>query len=141
MFLQVSVCPERGWHAWWWACKVGEEGLGGRGHAWQGDMHGRGHVWQGGICGGGMCGRGHAWQGACVAGGHVWQGGMHGRRGVHGRYYEIRSMSERYASHWNAFLIVLLLLLASFRLLSYYRFCSKLFELYVLWDSQIGFIT
>ena len=32
-------------------------------------------------------------------GGHVWQGGMHGR------YYEIRSMSGRYASYWNAFLL------------------------------------
>ena len=30
-------------------------------------------------------------------------GGMPGG-GVHGRYYEIRSMSGRYASYWNAFL-------------------------------------
>ena len=32
-------------------------------------------------------------------GGHAWQGG------VRGRYYEIRSMSGRYASYWNAFLL------------------------------------
>ena len=38
---------------------------------------------------------GHAWQGVCVAGG-----------GIHGRYYEIRSMSGRYASYWNAFLLI-----------------------------------
>ena len=65
-----------------------------------------------------MCGRegmhgrggGHAWWGAsgmaggpCVVRGCMaW--GMRGRWGVHGRYYEIRSMSGRYASYWNAFL-------------------------------------
>ena len=68
-----------------------------------------------------MCGRG-----ACMAGGHVWQGGVHGRGacmvgGMHGRgcawqgghacpprgYDEIRSMSGRYASYWNAFLFLL----------------------------------
>ena len=36
--------------------------------------------------------------GACMVGGHTWQGV------VRGRYYEIRSMSGRYASYWNAFL-------------------------------------
>ena len=36
---------------------------------------------------GGVCGRG-----VCVAGGDP------------GRYYEIRSMSGRYASYWNVFL-------------------------------------
>ena len=68
--------------------------------------------------GGSMCGGGTA----CVVGGHAWQG-----RGVHGRgacvagvgacvagvgacmawgiYYVIRSMSGRYASYWNAFLL------------------------------------
>ena len=90
------------------ACVAG--GMRGRGHAWQGacvvgGMHGRGAciiwgcVWQGacmvGACmAGGMHGRG-----ACVAGVCVWQGGMHGR------YYEIQSMSRRYASYWNAFLL------------------------------------
>ena len=34
-----------------------------------------------------------------MAGGHVW------KRGVRGRYYEIRSMSRQYASYWNAFLL------------------------------------
>ena len=44
--------------------------------------------------------------GACIAGGACVAGGMHGRGGgVHGRYYEIRSMSGRYASYWNAFLL------------------------------------
>ena len=52
----------------------GREGMCGRGCAWQG---------------------GHAWQGACIAGGGL---------GVRGRYYEIRSMSGRYASYWNAYL-------------------------------------
>ena len=54
--------------------------------------------------------------GACVAGGYLWQGDVHGggmcMAGGHvwhtcpppGRYYEIRSMSGRYASYWNAFL-------------------------------------
>ena len=42
-------------------------------------------------------------------GGRAGQGGMHFRGrawqgGVRGRYYEIRSMSGRYASYWNAFL-------------------------------------
>ena len=43
---------------------------------------------------------GRAWQGE----GRAWRGGMHGRGRVRGRYYEIRSMSGRYASYWNAFL-------------------------------------
>ena len=55
---------------------------------------------------------GHAWQrGACVAKvGHVWQRGacmMKGvcmAKGVCMGYDEIRSMSGRYASYWNAFL-------------------------------------
>ena len=46
----------------------------------------------------GVCVWQHVWQEASVVGGHAWQGG------VHGRYYEIRSMSGRYASYWNAFL-------------------------------------
>ena len=115
-----------GGHAWWgdvWqgaymvgACIVGGMcggGVHGRGHAWQlvcvtgvymvGGMHGRGACVAGGMCGrgghewwghvwGGMHGRGHAWCRVCMAG------------GVHGRYYEIWSMSGWYASYWNAFL-------------------------------------
>ena len=74
-----------------------------------GGMHGRGHAWQGG----------HACQGGAMhARGLFMAGGMHGRGvcrtgGVHGthtppsRYYEIQSMSGRYASYWNAFLFPL----------------------------------
>ena len=58
-----------------------------------------------------MCGRGHVWQGACMVGACMAGGvvhdrdGMHGGGGcVHGRYYEIRSMSGWYPSYWNAFL-------------------------------------
>ena len=79
MFLQVSVCPQGG------------------------GVHGRGACVAGGQ---GACVAG---VGACMAGGCVWQGGMHGRGacvagGMHCRYYEIRSMSGRYVSYWNAFL-------------------------------------
>ena len=47
-------------------------------------------------------------EGACVAGdvhgtGACMAGGMHGT--PPDRYYEIRSMSGRYASYWNAFLL------------------------------------
>ena len=56
---------------------------------------------------GGMCGC----RGVCVvAGGHAWLlGGMHGWGDVWSwgaciGYNEIRSMSGRYASYWNAFL-------------------------------------
>ena len=68
------------------------------GGAWQGGMHGRGgdHVWQGIVLGGG----------ACMAGGHA----------CHGRYYGIRSMSGRYASYWNAFLLQNL-----FNVMGFYR--------------------
>ena len=74
---------------------------------------------QDGACmAGGVHGRGHAWQGACMAGGVCVAGGVHGRGAcmagacVAGgafmlppttRYYEIQSMSGRYASYWNAF--------------------------------------
>ena len=90
-----GACMARG-HVWQGACIAG--GMHGRGHAWQGDLCGRGHAWQGGMCDRGACvargvhGRGHAWQGACVA-------------CPPGRYYEIRSMSGRYASYWSAFLL------------------------------------
>ena len=84
-----GVCMARG------ACMAGGACVAG-GHVWQGCMRDRGHAWQGG----------HVWWGACIV------GGMHGRgvcmawRGVHGRYYEIRSMNGRYTSYWNAFLFV-----------------------------------
>ena len=63
-----------------------------------GYMHAGGRVWQGGMRGlEGVCGGGHAWQG-----------------GVRARYYEIRSMSGRYASYWNAFLFYNVFLLVVF---------------------------
>ena len=78
-----------------------------------------GHAWLWGVCvvAGGMC---DCQRGACVvageacmvAGGGAWLlGGMHGcgggMCGCGGAcigYDEIRSMSGRYASYWNAFL-------------------------------------
>ena len=69
-----------------------------------------GHAWLAGVRGACMVPsracmvpRGHAWfpGGACV----VPRGGMHGCRGVCIGYNEIRSMSGRYASYWNAFLL------------------------------------
>ena len=80
-------------------------------------MVARGHAWLPGACvvpGGGMHGsRGCAW-----LWGHAWlPGGMHGSGGcgacvVAGcvGYDEIRSMSGRYASYWNAFLFNLYLM-------------------------------
>ena len=91
---------------------------------------GGGHAWLGGACvvGGGICGRGCAWQGACVAGGvcggggHVWQRSIHGRGGMCGRGVCMAGgmrgrkggmparrdghCSGRYASYWNAFLLL-----------------------------------
>ena len=81
----------------------------------RGDMHGRGYVWHaGGMQSGvhawqrgaciakwghawrrGMCCRGHAWWGACMAGGSV-----RGRRDGH--------CSRRYASYWNAFMLIII---------------------------------
>ena len=82
-----------------------------RGHAWKGACG------SGGACVGGACmvGGNHDQDacmagGACVAGGHAWCGACMagGMCGTHAappsRYYEIRSMSGRYASYWNAFL-------------------------------------
>ena len=87
-----------GGHVWWGTCMTG--GVHGRGHAWWGE-----HAWQGTCVAGGMCGRGACMaggvcmaRGACVAGGHAWYTPPR-------RYYEIRSMSGRYASYWNAFLL------------------------------------
>ena len=65
---------------------------------------GGGHAWLLGACvvGGGAC----VVVGACV---HGCRGGMHGGGGACGgacmEYDEIRSMSGRYASYWNAFLL------------------------------------
>ena len=95
------------------------------GHEWWGGVHDRrGACMAGGMPGGGVSGGGYVLQGACMAGGHAWHGrGMHGRGcvhgrgdvcvvvgacmagGMHGRYYMIWSMSERYTSYLNAFLL------------------------------------
>ena len=69
---------------------------------------------------------GHAWfyLGGCMVlfGGHAWfylggpawfySGGMHGFSSFFG-YNEIRSMSRRYASYWNAFLFCIRILTTS----------------------------
>ena len=101
------ACMARGEHVWWGgmhgrrACMAG-------GHAWPGGMW-RGCAWLGGcawgVCMlGGMC----AWweEGTCMAGGHTrWGACM--TCIPPGRYYSytIWSMSRRYASYWNAFLL------------------------------------
>ena len=123
MFLQMSVILSTGGgHVWLLrggACMVALGGmrgcLGGMrgclgGHAWllqggmrgcsQGGMHGC--SW-GGVrgCSGAVCvaaPEGHVW---LLPGGHAWLL----RGGVHGFSDEIRSMSGRYASYWNAFLL------------------------------------
>ena len=115
MFLQVSVCPHRWGHAWfylggmrgfiWGACMI----LFG-GHAWfyWGGVHG--FIWGCawfylGVCMvlfGGACMV--LFGGACV----VFLGGVHVFFSFFG-YNEIRSMSGRYASYWNAFLFIVII--------------------------------
>ena len=86
------------------ACVVAQGGMRGcsGGHAWllQG---GRAWLLRGGMRGcswGGMrgCSGGCAW---LLPGGHAWLL----RGGMRGFFDEIRSMSGRYVSHWNAFLL------------------------------------
>ena len=97
MFLRVSVGPQRGRHVWQGACTAGGHAWQG-GRAWLGGVHGRGDVHGWGVC---MAGDVRGW-GACVSGGHAWQG----ERACHSRYYGILSMMGRYASYWNAFLLI-----------------------------------
>ena len=92
-------------------------------------------------CWGGMCGcsGGHVWfyLGACVV---LFRGGMHGfiwgacvvlfRGGMRGffrffGYNEIRSMSGRYASYWNAFLLPFL---STYLQLFHYSYASNLLK-------------
>ena len=104
-----GACMVARGYAWLWGvCMVAG------GHAWLlGAVCGYwGHVWLLGS----MCG---CWGVCMVAGGYGWLlGGMHGCQGacmvaggMHGcwgrvhRYNKIRSMSGRYASYWNAFLL------------------------------------
>ena len=102
-----GMCGCSGEHAWLLrgACMAAPGGMCGcsqGGHAWLllGGMHGcsGGCTWLlwGVMCG---CSQGGAWLlwGVCV----VALGGMHGF------FDEIRSMSGRYASYWNAFFSVL----------------------------------
>ena len=120
MFLQASVCPQGGVHG---CSGGGVRGCSGGvvcGCSRRG-MRGcsGGCAWL--LLGGCGCSGGHAWllRGACV----VALGGVHGcsggacmvapggpawllRGGVHGFFDEIRSMSGRYASYWNAFLFL-----------------------------------
>ena len=120
-YIFTGVCLSTGG-----ACVVvgGIHGCGGMcgcgGCAWLG----RACVVAGGAC---MCGKGgHAWLwgacmpmrgmhgewGMCGEGRHVWQrgvcmvkGGMCGKGGACMGYDEIWSMSGRYASHWNVYLL------------------------------------
>ena len=66
-------------------------------------------AWEGMYGKGVMCDRG-----PCVAGGMRGGGSMHGRGacvagGMHDRYHEIQSMDRWYASFWNAFLYLRIL--------------------------------
>ena len=66
-------------------------------------------MWQGGVHGGGMCDRG-----VCMAGGMCGREDVHRQGGVHGRGDTTdttrygQSMRGRYASYWNAFLLVMI---------------------------------
>ena len=94
----------------------GLHGCSGGGHAWllQGAcvVAPEGHAWLlGGVCmvalGGSMCGCSGGGVCGCSGGGHVWLlpgGACMVARGIR-RETEIRSMSGRYASYWNAFLL------------------------------------
>ena len=83
-----------------------------RGHVWfySGGMHG--FIWGAGMRGfiwGGMCGFIQGGVHGFIWGGHAWfylGGGVHVFFSFFG-YNEIRSMSGRYASYWNAFLFLI----------------------------------
>ena len=111
MFLQVCVCPQGGgMHVTWPTSFVGGHVLflGGMcvffwGCAWfffwgacMGFFGGACMVFFGRAC--------VVFWGACMVffGGHAW---FFFLGGMHGLYNEIRSMSGRYASYWNAFLL------------------------------------
>ena len=124
-YVFTGVCLSTGGHAWlpWGgmcgcsggACMVAPGGacvVAPGGHAWL--LPGGacvvalgGHAWLlwGGMCGcsqGGVCGCSRGGMHGCSGGGMCgcsW-GGMHGF------FNEIRSMSGRYASYWNAFLFI-----------------------------------
>ena len=88
----------RGMHSCWW----GHAWLLVGGHAWLlvGGMRGCSGMGVHALVAGGVhgCWQGGAW---LLAGGHAWRLG-----GSDIGYDEIRSMSGRYASYWNAFLLL-----------------------------------
>ena len=100
MFLQVSVILSTGGEA----CVAARGGC-----AW---LLPGGHAWlPGGTCvvaPGGVC--------VVAPGGHAWLLGG----GMHGFSDEIRSMSGRYASYWNAFLLI--------NILDFERVCSSVLK-------------
>ena len=108
-----------GGHAWLWgACMVvggmhgcgGVCGCGGQVWLWGAGVVVEGHAWlQGGLGGVHGCGGACVIVGACMV---VGEGGMHGCRGACVGYDEIWSMSGRYASYWNAFLLSFLFLVS-----------------------------
>ena len=124
MWLQGGMCGCGGCmvvsgqqHAWLWGVWLQGGVHGCRGHAWlwEACMVLGGHAWLWGACvvGAyvvvGVCvvarGTCVVMGGMCGCGGHVWLwGGIHGCEGACIGYDEIRSMSGRYASYWNAFL-------------------------------------
>ena len=92
-----GACMVGGGNAWLWGACVVAAGCGCGRHAW---------LWRGGMCGcGGVCvvvGGMHGCGGGAVCswGVCVLAGGCMG-------YNEIQSMSGRYTSYWNAFLLLL----------------------------------
>ena len=146
MFLHLSVSHSvhRGGRAWLrGACVVvGGCVIAGR-HAWlrgmcvvMGGMHGCGEcAWLWGVCMvvGGMhgCGGGHVWlQGsAWLWGVCMVVGGVHGCGGACVGYDEIRSMSGRYASYWNAFLLLFNMSSKEIKSQNYYCIRGKLHTL------------
>ena len=108
-------------------------GSGPGGGVWSGGVSAVRGVWSGGVSGLGGC---LLWGGCLVLGG-VWSGGVAGARG-----FALRGMClvdtprdghccGRYASYWNAFLLVL-------ELLTYHRFSSKPFGLFL--DIKFFFV-
>ena len=93
-FYRCLSVYRRGMHGRW-VCVLGVCMAGGM-HTWQG-------VSMAGACMAGGCVVGGCVVGGCVVGGCVVRGPAW-HAGPTGRYYEIQSMSGRYASYWNAFL-------------------------------------
>ena len=95
-----------------YTCLSVRGGGGVRGGGWGMCMAGGIHGWWGACMAGGVC---MAGGGACVAGGHAWHACPHPRQILQDTV--IRSMSGRYASYWNAFLLKW-----------YFRHCNVIFK-------------